>query len=182
MSCCKELNVLNVAYCFINCLLSWGVRKCYEYNLWILNERKAWSHLCSSNKLYNSAWRIFFYTQCNFSTFCSRHTSAPEIIANLALAIDHSKVNRFHVSRSNVWDGAVRGFQRFTYSEENDMFVKFTDDAGSHEEGLDTGGPRREFLTLQMNDLIFDGPPESRYLVYNSTGVCFSWILFFLSI
>lgn len=55
------------------------------------------------------------------------------------------------------------------------MFVKFTDDAGSPEEGLDTGGPRREFLTLLMNDLkhraIFDGPPESRYLVYNSTGV-----------
>ncbi|XP_034144625.1 G2/M phase-specific E3 ubiquitin-protein ligase [Esox lucius] len=103
------------------------------------------------------------------------HTSAPEIIANLALPIDHKKVSRFNVSRSNVWDGAVRGFQRCTYSKENDMFVKFTDDAGSPEEGLDTGGPRWEFLTLLMNDLkhhtIFDGPPESRYLVCNSTAV-----------
>ncbi|TKS92484.1 hypothetical protein D9C73_025314 [Collichthys lucidus] len=49
----------------------------------------------------------------------------------------------------------------------------FADDAGSYEDRLDTGGPRREFLTLLMNHLrnrpIFDGPPERRYLVYNST-------------
>ncbi|KAF0044780.1 hypothetical protein F2P81_003938 [Scophthalmus maximus] len=75
-------------------------------------------------------------------------TTAPEIIANLGLAIDHKRVSRFNVSRSNIWDGAVRGFQRSTYSEKNDMFVRFTDDAGTFEEGLDTGGPRREFLML----------------------------------
>ncbi|XP_078792879.1 G2/M phase-specific E3 ubiquitin-protein ligase-like isoform X1 [Oryzias latipes] len=36
------------------------------------------------------------------------------------------------------------------------------------------GGPKREFLSLLMRRLnqrpIFDGPPESRYLVYNSTA------------
>ncbi|TKS84013.1 G2/M phase-specific E3 ubiquitin-protein ligase [Collichthys lucidus] len=99
---------------------------------------------------------------------------APEIIANLALAIDHKKVSRFNISRSNVWDGAVRGFRRSSYSDNSDIFVKFADDAGSYEDGLDTGGPRREFLTLLMNHLrnrpIFDGPPERRYLVYNSTA------------
>ncbi|XP_076616604.1 G2/M phase-specific E3 ubiquitin-protein ligase-like [Chaetodon auriga] len=100
---------------------------------------------------------------------------ASEIIANLALAIDHKKVSRFNISRSDVWDGAVRGFRRSSYSENSDIFVKFTDDAGSFEEGLDTGGPRREFLTLLINHLrnhpIFDGPPERRYLVYNPTAV-----------
>ncbi|CAJ1076020.1 G2/M phase-specific E3 ubiquitin-protein ligase-like [Xyrichtys novacula] len=100
---------------------------------------------------------------------------AAEVIANLALAIDHKKVSRFNISRSDVWDGAVRGFRRSTYSESSDIFVKFTDDAGSFEEGLDTGGPKREFLTLLMTHLrnrpIFDGPPERRYLVYNSTAV-----------
>ncbi|XP_025758986.1 G2/M phase-specific E3 ubiquitin-protein ligase isoform X2 [Oreochromis niloticus] len=94
------------------------------------------------------------------------------IIANLALELDHKKVSRFNISRSAVWDGAVRGFRRSTYSDNYDMFIKFNDDAGSFEEGLDTGGPRREFLTLLMGSLrnrpIFDGPPESRYLVYNS--------------
>lgn len=103
---------------------------------------------------------------------------AHEIIAELALAIDHKKVSRFNISRSDVWDGAVRGFRRNTYSDNNDMFIKFNDDAGSFEEGLDTGGLTREFLTLLMghvrNRPIFDGPPESRYLVYNSRGGYFS--------
>lgn len=97
-----------------------------------------------------------------------------EIIANLALAIDPTNISRFNISRADVWDGAVRGFQRSTFSESNDIFVRFTDDAGSLEEGLDMGGPRREFLTILMNHLknrpTFDGPPERRYLVYNSTG------------
>lgn len=77
--------------------------------------------------------------------------------------------------RSNVWDGAVKGFKRVSYSEFTDMFVKFSDDAGTFEEGLDTGGPRRELLTLLMSCLqyrpIFDGPPNSRYLVYNAAGM-----------
>lgn len=109
-----------------------------------------------------------------------------EIIAQLAVAIDRKKVNRFNVSRSDVWDGAVRGFRRSTYSDNNDMFIKFNDDAGFFEEGLDTGGPKREFLTLLMSHLrtcpIFDGPEESRYLVYNSKGVCILFLLHFFSI
>lgn len=52
--------------------------------------------------------------------------------------------------------------------------MKFSDNEGSFEEGVDTGGPKREFLSLLMKELnkrpIFDGPVESRYLVYNSTG------------
>ncbi|XP_007545094.2 G2/M phase-specific E3 ubiquitin-protein ligase-like [Poecilia formosa] len=95
-----------------------------------------------------------------------------DIIAELAMDIDHKKVSRFNICRSDVWDGAVRGFQRSTYSDNNDMFIKFNDDAGFLEEGLDTGGPRREFLTLLMavlrNRPIFDGPTESRYIVCNS--------------
>lgn len=103
---------------------------------------------------------------------------AHEIIAQLALAINHKKVSRFNICRSDVWDGAVRGFRRSTYSDNNDMFIKFTDDAGCFEEGLDTGGPRREFLTLLTNHLrtrpVFDGPQESCYVVYNAKGVFIS--------
>ncbi|KAM4532095.1 uncharacterized protein V3H82_025949 isoform 1-T1 [Fundulus diaphanus] len=95
-----------------------------------------------------------------------------DIIAELALYIDHTKVSRFNIRRTDVWDGAVRGFKRSTYSDNNDMFIRFNDDAGCLEEGLDAGGPRREFLTLLMailrNRPIFDGPPESRYIVCNS--------------
>ncbi|KAF3859024.1 hypothetical protein F7725_021423, partial [Dissostichus mawsoni] len=46
---------------------------------------------------------------------------------------------------------------------------------GSVEEGIDAGGPRREFLTLLMSFLqsrpIFEGPPQSRYLVYNAAAI-----------
>ncbi|XP_045079743.1 G2/M phase-specific E3 ubiquitin-protein ligase-like isoform X2 [Coregonus clupeaformis] len=99
----------------------------------------------------------------------------PDIVANLSLPIDHKKVSRFNISRANVWDGAVRGFKRTTYSETCDMLVKFTDDTGVLEEGIDTGGPRREFLTLLMKHLkdrpIFDGPEGHRFLVYNAKAV-----------
>ncbi|KAJ8280911.1 hypothetical protein GJAV_G00060890 [Gymnothorax javanicus] len=96
----------------------------------------------------------------------------PDIIANLSHPIDHGRVCRFNISRANVWDGAVRGFRRTKYSETFDMLVKFSDDAGVFEEGIDTGGPRREFLTLLMRHLkdrpIFDGPEGHRYLVYKA--------------
>lgn len=99
----------------------------------------------------------------------------PDIVANLSLPIDHKRVSRFNISRANVWDGAVRGFKRTTYSENCDMLVRFTDDAGVFEEGIDTGGPRREFLTLLMKHLkdrpIFDGPEGHRFLVYNANGM-----------
>ncbi|XP_067108274.1 uncharacterized protein [Osmerus mordax] len=99
----------------------------------------------------------------------------PDIVANLALHIDHKRVSRFNISRANVWDGAVRGFKRTTYSETCDMLVRFTDDAGIFEEGIDTGGPRREFLSLLMKHLknrpIFDGPEGHRFLVYNANGM-----------
>ncbi|KAK1887932.1 G2/M phase-specific E3 ubiquitin-protein ligase [Dissostichus eleginoides] len=101
--------------------------------------------------------------------------SLSEITANLALEIDHRAVSRFNICRSNIWDGAVRGFKRATFSEKKDILVKFSDDEGRFEEGLDTGGPKREFLSLLMKELnkrpIFDGPVESRYLVYNSTAI-----------
>ncbi|KAF3850690.1 hypothetical protein F7725_012462 [Dissostichus mawsoni] len=91
--------------------------------------------------------------------------SAAQIIEDLAYAIDHNTVSRFNITHSNVWDGAVRGFRRSTFCEKSDLLVRFMDDAGSVEEGIDAGGPRREFLTLLMSFLqslpIFEGPTES---------------------
>lgn len=127
--------------------------------------------------LYNSSGISGIST--NEVTFChyreETDITLPDIVANLSLPIDHKKVSRFNISRANVWDGAVRGFKRTTYSENCDMLVKFTDDTGVLEEGIDTGGPRREFLTLLMKRLkdrpIFDGPEGHRFLVYNANGM-----------
>lgn len=107
--------------------------------------------------------------------------SVSEVIANLALQIDRHSVSRFNICRSDIWDGAVRGFKRGTFSANNDLLVKFSDDGGRFEDGLDTGGPKREFLSLLMRRLskrpIFDGPEERRYLVYNATGTIIRNIL-----
>lgn len=52
--------------------------------------------------------------------------------------------------------------------------MKLTDDEGRAEDGLDTGGPKREFLTLLMNRLrtprIFDGPEDRKALTFDSAG------------
>lgn len=66
--------------------------------------------------------------------------SASEIIANLALQLDRQTVSRFNICRSDIWDGAVRGFKRGTFSEMKHLLVKFSDDEGRFEEGIDTGG------------------------------------------
>ena len=62
-----------------------------------------------------------------------------------------------------------------TFSEKCDLLVRFTDDAGVSEEAVDTGGPKREFLTLLMSHLkhrpIFSGPEGHRYISYNAKGM-----------
>lgn len=99
--------------------------------------------------------------------------SASDIIQNLAQNIESTSCCRFNISRANVWDGALRGFRRSSYNPNNEMFVKFSDDAGSFEEAIDTGGQKREFLTILMGILkdrpIFDGPAENKYLTFNTT-------------
>ncbi|XP_076135801.1 G2/M phase-specific E3 ubiquitin-protein ligase-like [Alosa pseudoharengus] len=101
--------------------------------------------------------------------------SAVELIRELAVGIDHTIVNRFNITRSNVWDGAMRGLKRSTFQDKADFYVKFSDDAGLFEDSIDTGGPKREFLSLVMNHLpsrpIFDGPPQHRYLIYNAQAI-----------
>lgn len=68
--------------------------------------------------------------------------SISEITANLAKQIDHKAVSRFNICRSDIWDGAVRGFKRATFSEKKDILVKFFDNEGRIEDGLDTAQER----------------------------------------
>ncbi len=54
------------------------------------------------------------------------------------------------------------------------MSVKFSDDMGKNEEGVDLGGPRREFLRLLIESIakspMFEGKEHSQNLALNSTG------------
>lgn len=63
------------------------------------------------------------------------------------------------------------------------MMVKFTDDAGLTEEGLDSGGPTREFLTLLMDSIktrrVFEGKDNAKYLSFDSKGNIFCDFFFY---
>ncbi|XP_056624921.1 G2/M phase-specific E3 ubiquitin-protein ligase-like isoform X3 [Triplophysa dalaica] len=100
--------------------------------------------------------------------------TAADIVSDLSSKIIKTSCSRFNINRANVWDGAARGFKRASYDPSHDMLVKFTDDEGTTEDAVDTGGPKREFLTLLMDCLrtrrIFEGPEHQRFLTFNSAA------------
>lgn len=109
---------------------------------------------------------------------CCRDTdiglTAADILSNLSFNINTKSCSRFNINRSNVWDGALRGFKRSSFDPTCSLLVKFTDDIGQTEEAVDTGGPTREFLTLLMDAIktsrFFEGKDDGKYLSFDSKG------------
>lgn len=98
-----------------------------------------------------------------------------DILEELSKKIDPGMHCKFNINRSNVLDGAIRGFKRVTYNPHYAMNVKFSDDFGKSEEAVDLGGPRREFLRILIDALsispMFEGPDDNKNLAMNSTGL-----------
>ncbi|KAF3850468.1 hypothetical protein F7725_012240 [Dissostichus mawsoni] len=67
----------------------------------------------------------------------TEYLTAEDIVAELSATITNS--SRFNI---NVWDGAIRGFKGASFDPSHEMSVKFTDDEGQTEDGVDTGGPK----------------------------------------
>ena len=82
----------------------------------------------------------------------------------------NTKIN--HISRGHLWEGAVRGLKRKSFSPANKISVKFTDDVGIAEGAVDSGGPMREFFTLiidwMVNSQLFCGNERQKYLSINA--------------
>lgn len=97
-----------------------------------------------------------------------------EILLELASKINMNQRCRVNINRSAVWEGAVRGFKRLSYEPHLMVSVKFSDDMGESEEGVDLGGPRREFLRLLIESIakspMFEGKENSKNLALYSTG------------
>ncbi|XP_076149223.1 G2/M phase-specific E3 ubiquitin-protein ligase-like [Alosa pseudoharengus] len=97
------------------------------------------------------------------------------ILEELASKIDYSHPSKFNINRSNVLDGAFRGFRRKTYDPKNCISVRFSDDRGMNEEAVDLGGPRREFLRLLLESLarsrMFEGVDGHLNLALDCTAV-----------
>lgn len=114
----------------------------------------------------------------SFIYYSTNVLPAADIVSDLSLKIIKTSCSRFNINRANVWDGAIRGFKRASYDPLHDMLVKFTDDEGTSEDAVDTGGPKPEFLTLLMDCLrprrIFDGPENRRFLTFNNAGKLFT--------
>ena len=71
-----------------------------------------------------------------------------EIVGELAKMVNVSMLSKFNISHNFLWEGAKRALSRKSFSPENKISVKFTDDAGVSERAVDLGGPMREFFTL----------------------------------
>ncbi|XP_034722118.1 uncharacterized protein LOC117941138 [Etheostoma cragini] len=97
-----------------------------------------------------------------------------EILLELSSKINTKRQCKFNINRSAVWEGAMRGFQRVSYDPNLMICVKFSDDMGRNEEGVDLGGPRREFLRLLMETIarspMFEGKENRKNLALDSTG------------
>ena len=95
-----------------------------------------------------------------------------EIVGELAKVVNVSMLSKFNISRNFLWEGTKRALSRKSFSPENKISVKFTDDAGVSEGAVDLGGPMREFFTLALQYLhdsqLFCGSENCKFLSFQS--------------
>ena len=89
--------------------------------------------------------------------------------------IDVDAVTYFNINRQNVLDGAIRALKRRSFNVKARIDINFSDTlTGLSEDGIDAGGPTREFLRLLMdaivNSNIFEGVEAAKILSCNETG------------
>ena len=97
--------------------------------------------------------------------------SLQDILEQLALKINDDKISKFNISRSHLWEGALRGLRRKSFSSDNKVSVKFTDDSGTFVGAIDLGGQKENFFPLVLdwivNSQLFRGPEKSKFLSCN---------------
>ncbi|KAJ7999929.1 hypothetical protein DPEC_G00199500 [Dallia pectoralis] len=101
--------------------------------------------------------------------------SPKEILLELGKNINYNLSCRFNINRNNVLDGAFRAFGRKSYNPLNIISVKFSDETVNLEEGVDLGGPKRELLSVLMEEiehsLMLAGPDGHKNLALDSIAV-----------
>ena len=74
------------------------------------------------------------------------NTTLKEVLEHLGKKISSEKISIFNLSRNHVWEGTKRALNRKSFSPENKLSVKFTDDIGQSKGAVDMGGPAREIF------------------------------------
>lgn len=100
--------------------------------------------------------------------------SKEEILQQLNAVVDRTKKkNMINVTRQNVIEGAIRGFQRRTFDPNAQLNVIF-----GGEDGIDDGGLTREFMRLLKKAIsqhpIFCGNEGSKQLALHAPGSHFA--------
>ncbi|XP_061162847.1 G2/M phase-specific E3 ubiquitin-protein ligase-like [Saccostrea echinata] len=90
------------------------------------------------------------------------------VLTKLSSTIKKDQVTRFNIHRPTIWECTLRKLKREDFDPNNELLIKFSDDFGSTEVGIDQGGPKREYLSLIleyiMNSKLFEGPDNSKTL------------------
>lgn len=101
--------------------------------------------------------------------------STEDILLELGKKINYNLSCRFNINRKNLLDGAFRAFGRKSYDPFRRISVRFSDECGNFEEGVDLGGPRREFLSLLMEEIekssMLAGPDGCKNLALDSVAI-----------
>jgi hypothetical protein len=96
----------------------------------------------------------------------------------MELQIEAGLRNNVNTCRDDVIGSAIRAFERPSFDATRALNVRF---AG--EDGQDTGGPTREFLTLVMKAIkemgIFEGPDNQKRIVIDYKGKLYTKLLLF---
>lgn len=91
-----------------------------------------------------------------------------EALSQLSSDLTHNNISKFNVSRNYLWESAQRGCSKKSFSPNNKISVKFTDDIGVSEGAVDLGGPTREFLSLLIKHInrssVFIGDDENKFI------------------
>ncbi|XP_046552508.1 G2/M phase-specific E3 ubiquitin-protein ligase-like isoform X2 [Haliotis rubra] len=76
---------------------------------------------------------------------------------HLSRCMEFFGASRISVNRNNIWSSSMAFFKDVCVSKTaKQLMVTFTDSAGRLEVGVDTGGPRREYLRLLLESIVAD--------------------------
>ncbi|XP_072157206.1 G2/M phase-specific E3 ubiquitin-protein ligase [Bemisia tabaci] len=97
------------------------------------------------------------------------------IIQQLGSQLTDTKQTPLYISRSRVFRSAGTGLTNSSFNPKGDIFVKFMDEWGLDERGVDTGGLRNEFFRLALKEVsmspMFEGEHMSRNLALHADSL-----------
>jgi hypothetical protein len=87
------------------------------------------------DEIFSDLDEIEFVAEHSESEGIDPQPTSEEILRKLARIINFDEISKFNISRSNLWESAVRGFNRKSFSPTKKISVKFMDDILANQRG-----------------------------------------------